>query len=168
MTQEDISNIYKIIEQDTTYVHFIERIKKEFDTNTSNINSNIIVLYAVHDGQQIGFCILSYSLNKLKSWKHFLKTEGVNVDNFIIDKNKSYELIYLYIKPKYRRCGFGKTLFKKALLNIHQIGAKYLYAYTSDRGNNVIEFYINTKAKIVHKFEDEDTNIITAYLAWNV
>jgi ribosomal protein S18 acetylase RimI-like enzyme len=168
MTRDEVMEISKIVDKDKFYAHFVRRINKDFEASSKERNANIFVLYSEKDGKKIGFCVVSYSPNKMKMWEKTFKEEGWCQESFKINQNHAFELMYLYIKPDFRQEGYGHRLFANALSKIKKKGGKELYAYVSDRSRSALNFYIKKKGEIIHEFFDDDTKIKTAYISWRI
>lgn len=173
MTQQDFEEVVKIIGGDPKYRHFIDRIKKDF--NDSKLKGIPVAMHAyfikekdLPAGRQgIGFCILSLSPLKMKQWEKTFREEGWETQDFHIDIS-SFELMYLYIKPEFRRQGKATQLFNKVIKRSKALGIKSIYAYVSDTDNAALEFYRKSGAKIIHDFSERDESISAAFMVWQL
>lgn len=150
---------------DRTYIHFVRRINKEFDLADTDRNSNVFVRTIDADGTKVGFCVLGYSPAKMKVWKKTFHDEGWVKDDFEMD-GSPYELMYMYIRPEYRRKGYGTKLLNGAKSFAGEKNVKEIYSYVSDQSKRALEFYKKMKAEIIKDFSDEDTS--TAFIRWQL
>lgn len=124
--------------------------------------------YFVKEGEEgIGFCILSLSPLKMRQWEKTFKEEGWVREDFQIDIS-SFELMYLYIKPEFRRKGNATELFDKVIRRSKALGIKSIYAYVSDTNNAALEFYRKSGAEIIHDFSERNEGISTAFMVWRI
>lgn len=168
MTQQDFEEVVKIIGDDNKYRHFIKRIKKDFDDSKHKGIPVAMHAYFVKEGEEsIGFCILSLSPLKMRQWEKTFIEEGWEREDFHIDIS-SFELMYLYIKPEFRRKRKATQLFDKVIKRSKALGIKSIYAYVSDTDNAALEFYRKSGVKIIHDFSDEEENISAAFMVWRL
>ncbi|MBU1031507.1 GNAT family N-acetyltransferase [Patescibacteria group bacterium] len=168
MTQQNFEEVVKIIGDDPKYRHFIDRIKKDFDNSKLKGIPVAMHAYFKKEGEEnIGFCILSLSPLKMKQWEKTFKEEGWVGEDFKIDIS-SFELMYMYIKPGFRRKGKATQIFNKVIKRSKTLGIKSIYAYVSDTNNAALEFYRKSGAKIIHDFSDEAENISAAFMVWKL
>lgn len=168
MTQGDLGEIVKIIGGDSKYHHFIDRIKKDFnDSKLKGIPVAMHAYFVKEKGESIGFCILSLSPLKMKQWEKTFIEEGWVGRNFQIDIS-SFELMYLYIKPEFRRKGNATKVFNKVIKKSKTLGIKSIYAYVSDTDNAALKFYRKSGAKIIHDFSTISEGISTAFMVWEL
>ncbi len=166
MSRDQIREIARIVGKDNTYKHFFRRINKEFEVADEERNANIYVLYAEDGDEKIGFCVIGYSPTKMRTWERIFKEEGWVANNFSINTKTSFELMYMYVKPEYRRQGHGKELFTKAIGFTKEKGAKEIYAYVGNKDNSALMFYQKQKAITIRDFSDQDES--AAFLMWEV
>ncbi len=168
MTQSDFEEVVKIISDDPKYRHFIDRIEKDFSDSKHKGIPVAMHAYFVKEGEDsIGFCILSLSPLKMRQWEKTFKEEGWVTPNFHVDIS-SFELMYLYIKPEFRRKGKAMELFNKVIRRSKALGIKSIYAYVSDTDNAALEFYRKSGAKIIHDFSEKEEGISTAFMVWQL
>ncbi len=168
MTQSDFEEVAEIIGDDSKYYHFIDRIKKDFDDSKHKGIPVAMHAYFVKEGEEsIGFCILSLSPLKMRQWEKTFKEEGWVTPNFHVDIS-SFELMYLYIKPEFRRKGKAMELFNKVIRRSKVLGIKSIYAYVSDTDNAALEFYRKSGAKIIYDFSEKEEGISTAFMVWQL
>ncbi|MDD5416188.1 MAG: GNAT family N-acetyltransferase [Candidatus Daviesbacteria bacterium] len=168
MTRQDFEEVVKIIGDDPKYRHFIDRIKKDFDDSEHKGIPVAMHAYFIKEGKEsIGFCILSLSPLKMRRWEKTFIEEDWKTQNFQIDIS-SFELMYLYIKPEFRRKGKATQLFNKVIKRSKVLGIKSIYAYVSDTDNAALEFYRKSGAKIIHDFSDETEGISAAFMVWKL
>ncbi len=170
MNKQDITEITFIIGNDKKYKHFIGRIKKDFeDSQNKGIPVAVNAFYAEKGIKKVGFCIISISPVKMRDWEKVFKEEGWVKPNFEIIIS-SFELMYMYIKPAFRRLGLAGKLFEKVTSYAKKVGIKKLYAFVSDTDNGAINFYKSKNAKIIYEFSsnDQEENITGAFLMWNL
>ena len=168
MTQQDLEEVVKIISDDPKYRHFIDRIKKDFnDSKQKGIPVAMHAYFIKEDDKSIGFCILSLSPLKMRQWEKTFREEGWVKQDFQIDIS-SFELMYLYIKPEFRRKGKATELFNKVIRRSKALGIKSIYAYVSDTDNAALEFYRRSGAEIIHDFSDETEGISAAFMVWQL
>jgi len=166
MTRDEIREITQIVGDDRQYKHYIHRINKEFETSDEERNSRVYVLFSNDREEKVGFCVLSYSPAKMKAWERVFKEEGWVGNDFVIDEATCFELMYMYIKPKYRRIGYGDKLFRKAMSFCRDKGAREIYAYVGDKNDLALKFYRKKKAITIQDFSDEDS--FSAFLKFKV
>ena len=164
MSRDEIREIAEIVGGDKTYKHFVHRINKEFDISDEKRNSDVYVLFEKKDDAKIGFCVIGHSPVKMKVWEKVFKEEGWVDEDFSI--GDAYELMYMYIKPKYRERGAGKKLFEKASLFTRDNGIKHIYSYVSDKNPNALQFYHRMNAQTIQDFSDEEVS--AAFLKWDL
>ena len=170
MDEQDISEIAAIIGNDKKYQHFIKRIKQDFeDSRTKGIPVAIKVFYAKKDNKKAGFCIVSISPVKMREWEKTFKEEGWVENDFEIIVS-SFELMYMYIKPEFRREGFAAQLFDKVVTYAQKVGIKRLYAFVSDTDDAALKFYLSKNAKVIYEFSSDDPQEKTtgAFLMWDL
>lgn len=170
MNEKDVAEIASIIGKDQKYQHFIKRINKDFEDNQKKgIPVALKVFYANKNQQKVGFCIVSISPIKMREWEKVFKEEGwVEADFEIIVS--SFELMYMYIKPEYRREGYASALFDKVIAYARKVGIKRLYAFVSDTEDSALKFYLSKKAKIIYDFSSHEGEDSTtgAFLMWDL
>lgn len=164
MTQSDFEKVVKIIGGDSKYHHFIDKIKK--DLSDSKLKGIPVAMHAYFI-KGIGFCILSLSPLKMRQWEKTFKEEGWVKQDFHIDIS-SFELMYLYIKPEFRRKGKATKVFNQVIKRSRALGIKSIYAYVSDTDNAALEFYRSSGAIIIHNFSDKTEGISTAFMVWQL
>lgn len=168
MTQQDLEKVVAIIGKDQKYRHFIDRIQKDFDDSKLKGIPVAMHAYFVKEREEsIGFCILSLSPLKMRQWEKTFREEGWEREDFQIDIS-SFELMYLYIKPEFRRKGKATELFNKVIKRSKTLGIKSIYAYVSDTDNAALEFYRKSGAKIIHDFSEKDEGISAAFMVWQL
>ncbi len=168
MTQSDFEEVVRIIGDDPKYRHFINRIEKDFSDSKHTGIPVAMHAYFIKEGKEsIGFCILSLSPLKMRQWEKTFKEEGWVGEDFHIDIS-SFELMYLYIKPKFRRKGKATELFNKVFKRSKALGIKSIYAYVSDTDNAALEFYRKSGAKIIYDFSEKEEGISTAFMVWQL
>lgn len=168
MTQEDFEEVVKIIGGDPKYRHFIDRIKKDFDdSKLKGIPVAMHAYFIKEEKESIGFCILSLSPLKMRQWEKTFREEGWEREDFHIDIS-SFELMYLYIKPEFRRKGKATKVFNKVIKRSKALGIKSIYAYVSDTDDAALKFYRKSGAKIIHDFSDENEGISSAFMVWRL
>lgn len=165
MTRDEIREIADIVGGDRTYAHFVRRINKEFDLVDNDRNSNVFVKTIEADGKKAGFCVLGYSPAKMRVWGQTFHDEGWVEDSFRMGKSP-FELMYMYIRPEYRRKGLGTKLFKGAEDFTKGRGVKEIYSYVSDQSRGALNFYREMKAEIIKDFSDGEVS--TAFLRWRL
>ena len=166
MTRDEIREISHIVGGDKTYAHFIKRINKEFDISDEDRRSQIYILLEETKDQKIGFCVIGFSPTKMKTWQKIFTEEGWAPDNFSIDTDMCFELMYMYIKPEFRNLGYGNRLFKKVLTFSKRKGAKEIHAYVSDRNDTALKFYLKQKAITISNLSDDSG--CAAFVMWNI
>lgn len=168
MTQQDLEKAVAIIGSDQKYSHFIDRIKKDFDDSKhKGIPVAMHAYFVKAEEEDVGFCILSLSPLKMRQWEKTFIEEGWVLPGFRIDIS-SFELMYLYIKPAFRRKGKATQLFNKVVERSKSLGIKSIYAYVSDTNNAALEFYRKSGVKIIHDFSDETEGISSAFMVWRL
>ncbi len=166
MSRDEIREIANIVGNDDLYRHFVRRINKEFEAADEERNANVYVLYVEDGNEKIGFCVIGYSPAKMRVWERIFKEEGWVTHNFSIDTKMSFELMYMYVKPEYRKLGYGDQLFRKAMKFTKEKGAKEIYAYVGDKDDSALRFYQKQRAITIRDFSDEDES--AAFLMWKV
>jgi len=167
MTRDEIRAIAEVVGDDARYSHFVNRINKEFDAADSVRNANVYVLFAQNEQKnRVGFIVLGHSPAKMKTWESIFKEEGWVSPDFSIPSDTCFELMYVYIRPEYRRRGYGNDIFQRALAFSKEKGAGELYAYVSDVNPASFEFYKNRQAQVLKDLSDDDST--AAFLRWTI
>ena len=166
MSRDEIREIALIAGDDGSYSHFVKRINKEFDAADQERNANVYVLYVERGEKKIGFCVIGYSPSKMKAWERIFREEDWVTGKFSIDTAMAFELMYIYVRPEYRRMGYGDRLFEKAMDFTRKKGAREIYAYVGDKDDSALKFYRKQNAMIIRDFSDEDGS--AAFLMWKV
>lgn len=165
MKLEDLDRIAKILNGDYKYLHFNKRVSKDFqDSSNKGVPVAMQAFYVKFSGEDIGFCVISISPLKMKSWEKTFIEEGWRDEDFKTGI-ASFELMYLYIKPDFRQMGFGAKLFGRVLKYAQKTGIKNIYAYVSDTENHALNFYLKEGGKIISNLSEGGNT--TAFLAWN-
>lgn len=162
MTQDDLNRIVQIIGTDKKYSHFISRITKDFQASKQKGIPVAMQAFFVED---IGFCIISLSPLKMREWEKVFREEGWVSQNFSIDIS-SFELMYIYVKPNFRKSGQGSILFDKVLSYAKKHKIKALFAYVSDTNASALNFYKGKGASVISSFTDGSNT--AAFLRWEV
>jgi len=165
MTRDEIKEIAEIVGGDRTYAHFVRRINKEFEISDEDRNSNVYVLTQEEDGKKVGFCVIGFSPKKMKVWTRVFKEEGWVGDDFWMDGDP-FELMYMYVRPEYRKKRLGAKLFKRAEDFARERKVNEIYAYVSDRAPDVLFFYKKMQAEIIQDFSDDE--VTSAFLRWKL
>jgi GNAT superfamily N-acetyltransferase len=165
MSSDDIRKITHIVGDDSLYKHFVRRINKEFDIADEQRNAHVHVLYEEDKDKQIAFCVIGDSPSKMKVWEETFKEEGWVKKDFEMP-SPVYELMYMYVKPEYRKKGIGSKLFQRAFDFSRNNGVNSIYAYVGDRDPSSLSFYKANGAKVVEDFSDPD--ISAAFLEWSL
>jgi GNAT superfamily N-acetyltransferase len=166
MSRDEIREIAEIVGGDKTYSHFVHRINKEFEASDDDRNANVYVLFQKNDdGENVGFCVIGDSPVKMRVWEKTFKDEEWVDANFTMG-TPCYELMYMYVKPKYRGKGVGNKLFDRAMDFAKSKNVKSVYSYVSDRSPTGLEFYRRMNANILQDFSDNETS--TAFLEWKL
>jgi len=166
MTRDEIREIAEIVGGDSRYRHFVHRINKEFDISDESRNANVYVLFEEQKGKRIGFCVLGHSPNKMKTWEKVFKEEDWVNDDFMINNDSCFELMYMYTRPEERKKGHGGNLLGKANEFARKKGAGEIYAYVSDTQKDGLDFYKGKNAQIIQDFSDEGST--AAFLYWRL
>ncbi|MFH1536196.1 MAG: GNAT family N-acetyltransferase [Patescibacteria group bacterium] len=169
MTTNELKQVIKIIGSDRKHLHFARRIQKDFqESQTKGIPVAMRAFFAADDNQNaVGFAIISISPLKMRQWEETFRQEGWTDESFGIDIS-SFELMYLYIQPRFRRKGKGTFLFKKVIAYAQKVGIKKIYAYVSDTTGLGLHFYRKNNATLIRDFSSKEEGVSTAYLVWKV
>lgn len=168
MTRSDLDRVIKILSKEQKYTAFIQRITKDFQqSQTKGIPVAMHAFFEKDKEEDAGFCIISLSPLKMKEWEKTFKQEGWVGEDFKIGLS-SFELMYLYIKPFFRKKGFGGKLFDKVINYAKKSGIKAVYSYVSDTNQNALHFYKHKGADTIYTLSDEGGANSSAFLVWNV
>lgn len=168
MNNQTFRQIEQILINDKKHSHFLERIKKDFSSYQKRPPTDFEFFFVREKAKFIGFSIIASSPLKIKEWEKVFKEEGWAGDDFRIDP-LALELVYMYVRPEFRRKGKGSELLNKALLLAKSKGASALYTYVSEKtGERALEFYKKRGAITIRDFSSEDEGINTAYLMWKL
>lgn len=168
MTKNDLDRIIKILGSEKKYSSFISRVTKDFNqSQTKGIPVAMQAFFVSNTEEDIGFCVISISPLKMKEWEKTFIEEGWVENNFHIDIS-SFELMYMYVKPLYRRKGWGSRLFDKVMAYAKKTGIKEVYAFVSDTNNKSLNFYKSKGADIIYSMSDEEGSNPSEFLVWKV
>lgn len=170
MTAKELNWVTEILEEDKKYSHFAKRLAKDFKENqTKGIPAAMSVFFIDHKGKRVGFAVISISPIKMREWEKTFKEEGWVEKSFVIDIS-SFELMYLYVQPEYRRKGKGTALFKNIIVYAKRNNIKKIYAYVNDTTNEGLQFYKKNNAEVIYDFstDDEDGKTAAAFLMWKI
>ena len=103
----------------------------------------------------------------MKAWEKTFIEEGWVGKDFRIEIS-SFELMYMYVKPEYRRKGFASGLLNQVISYAKKSKIKKIYAYTGDIGNHALNFYIKKKEEIIYNLSEKDEQNYSAYLVWDL
>ena len=109
--------------------------------------------------------IIGFSPKKMKVWNQVFKEEGWVGSDFQMDGDP-FELMYMYVKPEYRKKGLGAKLFKRAEDFARERKVNEIYAYVSDRASDALFFYKKMQAEIIQDFSDDEAT--SAFLRWKL
>lgn len=166
MTKQDLEEIARIIGDDKRYRHFIDSVTKDFQNSQLKGIPVAMHSYYIKEGRKnVGFCVLSLSPLKMRQWEEVFKEEGWVDEDFKINIS-SFELMYLYIKPQFRRQGKATELLDKVIKKTRSLGIESIYTYVSEIGEAALKFYLKNGAQVIYNFSDNDTH--SAYLMWRL
>ncbi len=168
MKIDEMSDIAQIIARDAPYLHFIKKIRSELaHTKIDDKTSSLSALYADNKFAHIGFCIYSRYSAKLKMWEKTFREEGWVDPSFKISK-KSFELMYLYVMPEYRKQKKAESLLDMLIKSARDEGIEEIYAYVSALDQYAYNFYLKRGATVICSFSDEEDGNFTSFLKWTL
>ena len=167
MTRDEIREIASIVGDDKSYRHFVHRINKEFEISGEERNSKVYVRYVRNrDDENVGFAVIGFSPAKMAMWEKTFREEGWVKKGFSIDKDRAFELMYMYVRPEYRKKGYADAMFEDVVSFSEEQGAAGIYAYVSDTNDAALKFYLKKGAATIQDFSDDDTT--TAFVHWPI
>ncbi|OGM14285.1 hypothetical protein A3A76_00210 [Candidatus Woesebacteria bacterium RIFCSPLOWO2_01_FULL_39_23] len=166
MSKDEIKVIAEIVGGDRTYAHFVNRINKEFEAADEERNSKVYVLFVEdREGEKVGFSVIGHSPAKMRVWQKTFRLEGWVGSGFTMSP-ATYELMYMYVKPQYRKGGFGVKLFRKTFSFAREKRIEEVYAYVGDKTSGALDFYKSMNGEVLCDFSDSETS--SAFLKWSV
>lgn len=166
MSGNDIRNIAEIVGTDKAYRHFVHRIHKEFDIADEERNTHVYVLYQKDGhGKTVGFAVIGHSNSKMRVWEKTMREEGWVKADFKMTR-PCFELMYMYVKPRFRKKGLGTKLFDKVLDFTKEERIKGIYAYVGDKSPRAIDFYEDNGGVVLTNLSSD--GVANAFLEWRV
>ena len=109
--------------------------------------------------------MIGSSPTKMRFWLKTFKEEGWVPRDFLMSQN-SLELMYMYLKPGFRKKGYGTELFARTMSFVKSKKADEVYAYIGDRSKEGLDFYKDMHAEIISDFSDSEA--ASALLRWKI
>lgn len=129
-TEKDVSLILSFIKELAAYEKLLDEVVATEELLQEWIfeKKKAEVIFAIHNGQEIGFALFFHNFST------FLGRSGIYLED-------------LYVKPEYRRQGFGKALITKLARIAVERGCGRLEWWCLDWNKSSIDFYLSLGAQ---------------------
>lgn len=129
-TEKDVSLILSFIKELAAYEKLLDEVVATEELLQEWIfeKKKAEVIFAIHNGQEIGFALFFHNFST------FLGRSGIYLED-------------LYVKPEYRRQGFGKALITKLARIAVERGCGRMEWWCLDWNKSSIDFYLSLGAQ---------------------
>lgn len=160
--------LLELAEGDREYERSVRRVVRQLERLRERDElPGVKIFFARRLFEKVGFSVVVESPEKLKMWQETFIEEGWVHAGFEIDR-LGFELMYLYVKPKYRKQGYGSQLLESVLTWVAGQRALRLYAYVSERTGEARDFYRKHGAEVIVDLSEEEEGIKVAFMEWKV